>query len=93
MGEAANRVLMELLWKAGAKIQAYDPEAMSEAKRIYPDGGRFKLSSYKEEALNGADAFVICTERLSFKSPNFDLIKSKLNEPIIFDGRNLFNLR
>ena len=91
MREAPSRVLMELLWRAGAKVQAYDPEAMSEAKRIYADVDGLKLSSSKEEALNGADALVICTEWQSFKSPNFDLIKSKLNEPIIFDGRNLFN--
>ena len=91
MREAPSRVLMELLWEAGAKIQAYDPEAMHEAMRIYGSNDNLKLCSSKELALTGADALVICTEWQSFKSPDFGLIKSQLSEPVIFDGRNLFN--
>ena len=91
MREAPSRVIMELLWKSGAKIKAYDPEAMSEAMRIYGENDNLELCDSKEDALKGADGLIICTEWQNFKSPNFDLIKSQLLKPVIFDGRNLFN--
>ena len=91
MREAPSRVLMEALWKGGANIQAFDPEAMAETQRIY--GARDDLNLYdtKELALEGADALVIVTEWQEFKAPNFELIKQKLKYPLIFDGRNLFD--
>jgi UDPglucose 6-dehydrogenase len=90
MREAPSRVLMEALWGAGAKVQAYDPESMEETQRIY--GGRedLTLCGTKESALNGANALVIVTEWQNFRAPDFDLIKSSLSEAVIFDGRNLF---
>ena len=91
MREASSRVLMEELWKRGASVQAYDPEAMDEAQRIYGHRTDLRLMGTKEAAMQGADALVICTEWQSFKAPDFDIIKNVLKEPVIFDGRNLFD--
>ncbi|WP_114193781.1 UDP-glucose dehydrogenase family protein [Edaphovirga cremea] len=91
MREASSRVLMETLWEAGAQIQAFDPEAMDETQRIYGHREDLKLMGTKEAALQGADALVICTEWQNFRAPDFDVIKSALKQPIIFDGRNLFD--
>ena len=82
---------MEQLWAAGAKVQAYDPEAMEEAQRIYGSRKDLSLMGTKEAALNNADSLVICTEWQSFRAPDFELIKSQLSEAVIFDGRNLFD--
>ena len=90
MREASSRVLMEKLWNEGAKVQAYDPEAMEETQRIYGDRDDLALMGTKESALTGADCLVICTEWQMFRAPDFELIKSKLSEPVLFDGRNLF---
>jgi UDPglucose 6-dehydrogenase len=90
MREAPSRVLMEALWKAGAKVQAYDPEAMEETQRIYGSRDELNLCGTKEAALKGADALVIVTEWQAFKAPDFKLIKQQLRQPLIFDGRNLF---
>jgi UDPglucose 6-dehydrogenase len=90
MREAASRVLMEALWQAGAKVQAYDPEAMEEAQRIYGDRDDLVLAGTKEAALKGADALVILTEWQAFRAPDFDLLAERLAEPVIFDGRNLY---
>ena len=93
MREAPSRILMEQLWEAGARVQAYDPEAMEETQRIYGSRDDLSLMGTKESALNKADALVICTEWQNFKAPDFSLIKVKLSEAIIFDGRNLFELK
>ncbi|MEP4888665.1 MAG: UDP-glucose/GDP-mannose dehydrogenase family protein [Aliiglaciecola sp.] len=90
MREASSRVLMEHLWEAGAKVQAYDPEAMEETQRIYGVRDDLSLTGTKEAALKGADFLVICTEWQVFKAPDFELIKQSLSEPLLFDGRNLF---
>jgi UDPglucose 6-dehydrogenase len=90
MREAASRVLMEALWDAGAKVQAYDPEAMEEAQRIYGDRDALVLAGTKEAALKGADALVILTEWQAFRAPDFDLVAERLSSPVIFDGRNLY---
>ncbi|WP_145495949.1 UDP-glucose dehydrogenase family protein [Yersinia bercovieri] len=91
MREAPSRVLMEALWLAGAIIQAYDPEAMDEAQRIYGARDDLKLMGTKESALQGADALIICTEWQNFRAPDFDVVKSRLKQPVIFDGRNLYD--
>jgi UDPglucose 6-dehydrogenase len=90
MREAAARVLMESLWAAGARVQAYDPEAMDEAQRIYGDREGLSLHGTKEAALKGADALVVMTEWQVFRAPDFELIRDRLSEPVIFDGRNLY---
>ena len=91
MREAASRVLMEALWAAGAKVRAFDPVAMSECKRIYGERADLVLCKRSKEALEGADALIIVTEWREFRSPDFDDIKVKLREPVIFDGRNLYD--
>jgi len=90
MREASSLVLMESLWKAGAKVQAYDPESMEECQRIYGIREDLDLTGTKEAALKNTDALVICTEWSQFKAPNFDVILESLNNPVIIDGRNLF---
>jgi UDPglucose 6-dehydrogenase len=82
---------MESLWAAGARVQAFDPEAMEETQRIYGSHDDLALVGTKEAALKGADALVICTEWKSFRAPNFELLKEQLKEQIIFDGRNLYD--
>lgn len=91
MREASAIVLMKSLWEAGAKVQAYDPEAMEEAQRIFGTRDDLALMGTKEAALNGADALVICTEWSQFRAPDFDFIAESLSEKVIVDGRNLFD--
>lgn len=91
MREAPSRILMEALWRAGAIVQAYDPEAMDEAQRIYGARDDLRLMGTKESALQGADALIICTEWQNFRAPDFDMIKLRLKQPVIFDGRNLYD--
>jgi UDPglucose 6-dehydrogenase len=90
MREAASRVVMEALWAAGAKVQAFDPEAMEEAQRIYGDRDDLSLCGTKEACLRDADALVVLTEWQMFRAPDFDLLKDKLKAPVVFDGRNLY---
>jgi len=91
MREAPSRALMEALWAAGAKVQAFDPEAMEETQRIYGIRADLQLVGTKEAALHQADVLVICTEWKTFRSPDFDLLKQSLRQPVIVDGRNLFD--
>ncbi|HEY3984673.1 UDP-glucose/GDP-mannose dehydrogenase family protein [Cedecea sp.] len=91
MREASSRVLIEALWERGAEVQAFDPEAMDETQRIYGHRSDLRLMGTKEAALQGADALVVCTEWQSFKAPDFDLMKKSLKQPVIFDGRNLYD--
>lgn len=91
MREAPSRVLMESLWEAGAKVQAYDPEAMDECQRIYGQRGDLNLMGTKEEALKGADALILVTEWQQFKIVDMQSIKERLNNPVIFDGRNQYS--
>ncbi len=90
MREAPSRVLIEALWEAGAKVQAFDPEAMEETQRIYGNREDLTLCGTKEGALKGADALVIVTEWQAFKAPDFEFVKQQLKHSVIFDGRNLF---
>jgi UDPglucose 6-dehydrogenase len=91
MREAPSRTLMESLWDVGAKIQAYDPQAMGEALRIYGERSDLLLMKNRDEVLNGADALVICTEWKGFRTVNFNALKKKLAAAVIVDGRNLFD--
>ncbi len=91
MREAASRVVMEALWAEGARVQAYDPEAMEEAQRIYGDRSDLMLCGTKEACLREADALVIMTEWQVFRAPDFDLIRERLKDAVIFDGRNLYD--
>ncbi|MDD5405277.1 MAG: UDP-glucose/GDP-mannose dehydrogenase family protein [Sulfuricella sp.] len=90
MREAPSRVLIEGLWKMGATVAAYDPAAMEETHRIYGDDPRLKLVESPTAALTDADALAIVTEWKEFRAPDFGVIKSRLKNPVIFDGRNLY---
>ena len=99
MREATSRVVMEGLWARGATVTAYDPAAMKETRHIYPLQSRPKAGGERadlhyadnpKDALHDADALVIVTEWKAFKSPDFNVIKARLKQPVIFDGRNLF---
>ena len=91
MREAPSRVLLEALWKGGAKVRAYDPAATKEARRIWGDRPDLTLCARAKETLEGADALVIVTEWKEFRSPDFDALKKQLKNPVIFDGRNLYD--
>jgi UDPglucose 6-dehydrogenase len=91
MRDAPSRVLLESLWQAGAQVRAFDPQAMQETQRLYPDESRLTLMGTPESALSGADALIICTEWQQFKAPDFELIRQRLSAPVIFDGRNLYD--
>ena len=88
--EAPALYIIDELLEAGAKIKAFDPEAMENVKgRI---GEKIEYCSNQYEALDGADALLIATEWPVFRTPDFEKVKSKLNESVIFDGRNLYDL-
>ncbi|GAB6048018.1 UDP-glucose/GDP-mannose dehydrogenase family protein [Methyloparacoccus murrellii] len=91
MREASSRVLMERLWAAGARVRAFDPVARDEARRLYGERADLVLCDSPEATLEGADALVIVTEWNVFRSPDFDMIRSTLSHPAIFDGRNLYD--
>jgi UDPglucose 6-dehydrogenase len=91
MREAPSRVIAEALTARGASIRAYDPVAMPEAARVMEDLPRVSFVSNQSEALPGADALVIVTEWKEFRNPDFDAIKAALKQPLIFDGRNLYD--
>jgi len=78
------------LQKNGASVTAYDPEAMATTKAVLGDSIKYAKISY--EALEGADALIIVTEWNEFRNPNFEKIRSLIKDPVIFDGRNLYDL-
>ena len=88
--EAPSLYLIDMLLKEGAKIVAFDPEAIENVKNLLGDKISFSQNEY--ETLEGADALLICTEWGIFRNPDFDKIKALLNDAVIFDGRNLFDL-
>ncbi|WP_414450144.1 UDP-glucose/GDP-mannose dehydrogenase family protein [Burkholderia sp. 22PA0099] len=98
MREAPSRTLIASLLERGASVRAYDPVAIDEARRVFAldfAGNEAALAGLsfvatKEEAVTGADALVVVTEWKEFKSPDFAHLKSVLNAPVIFDGRNLY---
>jgi len=91
MREAPSLELIADLLAAGATVTAYDPVAMHEAQRVLGDDVRIRYATSPNEALQGADALVIVTEWKEFRSPDFDLIKASLKQPLIVDGRNLYD--
>lgn len=91
MREATARVVLEGLWELGAKVQAYDPEAMDETQRIYGQRNDLLLCGTKEAAINGADALILCTEWKHFWSPDFEALGDALADRVIFDGRNVYD--
>lgn len=90
MREAPSRVVLEALIAAGATVNAYDPEALNEAKRIYGNKAGLVYCDKPEATLQNADALVIVTEWKQFRSQEFNELSQQLKDKVIFDGRNIF---
>jgi len=91
MREASSCRFMESLWAAGARVRAFDPVAMETARRIYGDRDDLTLTEDALSAVDGADALAIVTEWSEFRSPDLAAIVRRLEQPLLFDGRNLFD--
>ena len=91
MREAPSRVLIGDLLARGASVCAYDPAAMSAARTLYAGEARVAFAESLLAAATGADALVVVTEWKEFRSPDFDGLKGRLMQPVIFDGRNLYD--
>ena len=90
MREAPSRVLLQELFQRGATVCAYDPVAISEAQRIFANEPRLSYATSPMAALVGADALAIVTEWKEFRSPDFATLRTALKQPVVFDGRNLY---
>ncbi|EKP0315362.1 UDP-glucose/GDP-mannose dehydrogenase family protein [Aeromonas veronii] len=93
MRDAPSRPLQAAIWAAGGRVQAFDPKAMGRARQIYGQRPDLLLCPTQEAALEGADALLICTEWQAFRAPDFQQLKALLNQPVIIDGRNLYDPR
>ncbi len=91
MREASSRRLLQLLWDAGANVQAFDPEARHEAERIFGTRDDLLLCEHAPDALHGADALIVVTEWKQFRSPDFNKLRTALKDAAVFDGRNLYD--
>jgi UDPglucose 6-dehydrogenase len=91
MREAPSRAIVEGLWALGARVQAFDPNAMAECRRIYGDRTDLTLCQSAYLALVGADALIVATEWKDFAAPDFEVIRETLKHPVIFDGRNVYD--
>ena len=90
MREAPSRVIVEELVRRGAGIRAYDPVAMTEALRVMEGVPGLTFVDSSADALTGADALLVVTEWKEFRTPDFDHIKATLKQPLVFDGRNIW---
>ncbi|MGE0363461.1 MAG: UDP-glucose/GDP-mannose dehydrogenase family protein [Vicinamibacterales bacterium] len=88
MREAPAVPIIRTLLEKGARVQAYDPEAMTVAKSLFPKGVAFVKKNY--DALKGADALAVITEWQEFREPDFQRMRKLLKAPVIFDGRNIY---
>lgn len=88
--EAPSLDIIKTLTLEGAKVVAYDPEAIDNVRRYFKDNKSLSFVENEYDALNNADALLIATEWAQFRTPDFDAIKMKLKIPVIFDGRNLY---
>jgi UDPglucose 6-dehydrogenase len=91
MREAPSRVIVEELLKRGADVVAYDPVAVHEARRVFGDMPGLRFAADQAAALQGSDALLIVTEWRQFKSPDFEQIRTTLKQPVVIDGRNLYD--
>ncbi len=89
MREAPSQNIVKALLERGARVQAHDPEAMDEARKLLGDSIAYSPNNY--DALEGADALLLLTEWGLFRNPDFERMKKLLKYPVIFDGRNQFN--
>jgi len=91
MREAPSCTLIDLLTSHGAQVRAYDPQAGAHAHRLYSDNSRLTVCDQRADTLENAHGLVVVTEWNEFRSPDFNLIKGALAEPVVFDGRNLYD--
>ena len=91
MREASSQTLVRGLLDRGASVMAYDPVAMEEARRVFGTMARLGYATSPMDAVTGADAVVVVTEWQEFRSPDFSELKRTLRQPLLFDGRNLFD--
>ena len=91
MRDAPSRVIVAELCKRGAAIRAYDPVAMDEAKRVLEGTPGLSFVAAAAQALVGADALIVATEWKEFRNPDFDAMKAVLKQPLVFDGRNIYD--
>jgi UDPglucose 6-dehydrogenase len=91
MRVAPARVVIDALAARGARVVAYDPVAMDEARRIFGGAAHVSYASSPLAACDGADALVVVTEWKEFRSPDFDDVRARLTTPLVFDGRNVFS--
>ncbi len=89
MREAPSIVVIDELLAAGARVRVHDPEALENARRIFGDRVSYHAINY--DTLTGADALLIMTEWNEFRHPNFQRLRAALKQPVIFDGRNLYD--
>lgn len=90
MREASSRVIIQELHQLGVNIQAHDPAAMNEARRLKLDE-IITLYDDNYEALKGSDGLILVTEWLEYREPDFEKMKALMKKPVVFDGRNIFN--
>ena len=91
MREAPSRAVLEGVWAAGGRVRAYDPEAGPGAAQLYGERADLRLCASPEDALAGADALAVITEWNEFRNPDFAVIRAALKQPVVFDGRNLYD--
>jgi len=89
--EAPALYMIDELLKLGANINVFDPEAMPNVKRKYKNKLNYATNMY--DAINDVDALIICTEWSIFRTPNFSKLKNHMKTPVIFDGRNLYDIQ
>jgi UDPglucose 6-dehydrogenase len=91
MRDAPSRVIVAELVRRGAAVRAYDPVAIDEARRVLQGLPGLRFVASQAEALEGADALVVATEWKEFRNPDFDAVKAALKQPLVFDGRNIYD--
>ena len=89
--EAPSKTIIDLLLNEGSKVAAYDPEAIDNARLLYSENPNIEFCNSKEDAIKNSDALIVATEWKVFTSPDFKELKKLLRQPVIFDGRNIFN--
>ncbi len=89
--EAPALTIISRLLNKGAKVKAYDPEAMENVRQIF--GNKIEFSANEYDAIRGVDALAIVTEWNEFRTPDFDKMKQIMSAPVIFDGRNIFDVQ
>jgi UDPglucose 6-dehydrogenase len=91
MREAPSLTIVDALTRAGARVRAYDPAAMDNARRLLDGKDGIEFAASARDAVQGADALAVVTEWLEFRSPDFDWLARTLTARAIFDGRNLYD--